>query len=163
MQKKLHKTDAICPAPLEIKTPLLLAYIPMKTEVNITLTIDKALADGINVAVPMQTPGVFSFIEKQWKDSLIKSENGVYVPSYANSFLLDSICSDVTILVPGLAFTSDGKRLGRGMGFYDRVLSILYGNTGYKVFSIGICRSFQVVDNLPVDSNDMPVESVISF
>jgi 5-formyltetrahydrofolate cyclo-ligase len=61
------------------------------------------------------------------------------------------------ILVPGLAFTLAGERLGRGHGFYDKLL-LKFSN----VLSIGICFAEQIVDELPVEAHDQKVDLVIS-
>lgn len=63
---------------------------------------------------------------------------------------------DVAI-IPGIAFDTQGHRLGRGRGYYDRFLSGL-SNTVYK---IGVCFPWQIVDAVPVDDNDIPMDIVI--
>jgi 5-formyltetrahydrofolate cyclo-ligase len=62
------------------------------------------------------------------------------------------------VLVPGVAFTRTGARCGRGGGFYDRLLALLPA-TAYR---IGICYSFQLVDELPIEPHDLPVDLVIT-
>ncbi len=59
------------------------------------------------------------------------------------------------VLVPGLAFTMAGDRMGRGRGHYDRFL----GNT--SAVRIGIALSCQVVDALPVEAHDFPLEGIM--
>lgn len=61
------------------------------------------------------------------------------------------------VLVPGLAFTSHGLRLGRGGGFYDRALSAL----SPRALALGICFSFQLLEELPVETHDLPVHQVL--
>lgn len=58
-------------------------------------------------------------------------------------------------LVPGVAFTPDGYRLGRGKGFYDRLLPQLRCPTA------GVCYSCQILDDLPLDPWDRPVTHVV--
>ena len=60
------------------------------------------------------------------------------------------------IIVPAVAYDRDGNRLGRGKGFYDRLLKRA------KAYKIGICYDFQIVENLPVEMHDIPVDMVIS-
>ena len=60
------------------------------------------------------------------------------------------------ILVPGLAFTRDGQRLGRGGGFYDRFLSRLPGST----CKLGVCFDQQIVASLPAEAHDQLVDAV---
>jgi len=62
------------------------------------------------------------------------------------------------ILVPGLAFTRDGRRLGRGGGFYDRFLSQLPTST----VKLGICFELQLVDTLPTEPHDQRLDGVIT-
>ncbi len=60
------------------------------------------------------------------------------------------------VLVPGLAFTADGARLGYGAGFYDRLLPQL------SVPNAGVCFVEQLVDELPTEPHDVRVQQVIS-
>jgi len=60
------------------------------------------------------------------------------------------------VLVPGLAFTLGGDRLGRGKGYYDRFLATVTCPT------IGVCFAEQVVDWLPREAHDIRVGRVIS-
>lgn len=61
------------------------------------------------------------------------------------------------IVVPGLAFTEEGGRLGRGAGFYDRFLSKISRNT----VKIGVCFEFQRVSEIPHECYDMKMDAVI--
>lgn len=60
------------------------------------------------------------------------------------------------VLVPGLAFSKNRQRLGRGGGFFDRLLSVQAKNA----FKLGICFSFQVVDALPTEEHDVVVDAL---
>jgi 5-formyltetrahydrofolate cyclo-ligase len=60
------------------------------------------------------------------------------------------------VIVPGLAFTPDGARLGYGGGFYDRFLPQV------PVPNTGVCFAEQVVDTLPVEAHDIRVQRVVS-
>lgn len=60
------------------------------------------------------------------------------------------------IVVPGVAFDRRGNRMGRGRGFYDRLLSTT--PTAYKV---GVAFDFQMFDAIPVEPFDMPMDKVI--
>lgn len=63
------------------------------------------------------------------------------------------------IIVPGLGFDRSGNRLGRGAGFYDRFLARMRGTrTGPR--TIGVCFDAQLVDTLPHDEHDAPVDAV---
>lgn len=59
-------------------------------------------------------------------------------------------------IVPGIAFDRQGNRLGRGRGYYDRLLAHV---TAPK---IGLAFSVQVIDKIPVTSYDVPMTMVIT-
>ena len=62
------------------------------------------------------------------------------------------------ILVPGLAFTRDGRRLGRGGGYYDRLLAARAPHTA----TLGICFDLQFVPDLPCEPHDQRVDAVVT-
>jgi 5-formyltetrahydrofolate cyclo-ligase len=62
------------------------------------------------------------------------------------------------ILVPGLAFSKDRHRLGRGGGFFDRLLA----GSAAKAFKIGICFSFQLVDTVPTEAHDIVMDAIVT-
>lgn len=62
------------------------------------------------------------------------------------------------ILVPGLAFSKDHHRLGRGGGFFDRLLA----GRAAQAFKLGVCFSFQLLDSVPTDAHDILMDAVVS-
>jgi len=62
------------------------------------------------------------------------------------------------VVVPGVAFTSIGHRLGQGGGWYDRFLP----NINDQATSVGVCFAEQVVDDLPQEPHDIVVHHVVS-
>lgn len=62
------------------------------------------------------------------------------------------------ILVPGLAFTHDGHRLGRGGGYYDQILAIHRPHA----IALGVCFDLQLVPELPCEPHDQPVDAVVT-
>lgn len=59
------------------------------------------------------------------------------------------------VVVPGVAFDLQGGRLGRGKGFYDKLLSDTH------VYKIGICFDFQLIDQVPRDTFDILMDKVL--
>ncbi len=59
------------------------------------------------------------------------------------------------IIIPAIAYDIKGNRLGRGGGYYDRLLPQLKG------MKVGVCFPFQLVDQLPVEDFDIQVDLVI--
>ncbi len=72
-------------------------------------------------------------------------------PEFTN---LDSI---EMIIVPGVAFDHKNNRMGRGRGFYDRLLK-----TTSKAFKVGVAFDFQIVDQVPTEPFDVPMNVVIT-
>ena len=62
------------------------------------------------------------------------------------------------VVVPGLGFTPQGHRIGRGMGFYDRFLA----QSGFMGISCGLAFDEQVVENIPVLDHDMPLSMLVT-
>ena len=61
------------------------------------------------------------------------------------------------VLVPGMAFDAEGRRLGRGKGYYDRFLSSLHPRPKL----VGVCFDFQKVDRVPTETRDVAVDLVV--
>ncbi len=64
---------------------------------------------------------------------------------------------NAVMLVPGLLFDKHCYRLGRGKGFYDRYIK----KHKEKLYTIGLCKEYQLEDELPVDSYDQRLDSLI--
>ena len=90
------------------------------------------------------------------KDFLI-GKYGIPEPRKSLSRINDRVrFEELVWLVPGLAFDKLGYRLGRGKGYYDRLLR---DSRGIK---IGIAFDWQIVDRLPVERHDVPVQFLIT-
>lgn len=70
----------------------------------------------------------------------------------------DTVSSDEIelVVVPAVAYDRKGNRLGRGKGFYDRLLSET------KATKIGVGYEFQIVDEIPVEPHDVKMDMVIT-
>lgn len=60
------------------------------------------------------------------------------------------------IVVPGVAFDRQGNRVGRGKGFYDR---LLYET---KALTVGVGYDFQLFDEVPAEPHDTPMDVIIT-
>ena len=61
------------------------------------------------------------------------------------------------VLVPGIAFDLDGHRIGYGFGYYDKFLKKVP-----KAVKIGLAFDFQVVDIIPRETHDVPVDLIVT-
>lgn len=132
-------------------------YVSMGSEISTKELFKKVLADGKTLLVPkivsktegkMQAVRIFGF------DDLASGEFGIYEPKQS----LESFCGKIDLtVVPGLAFSPNGVRLGYGGGYYDRFLA------KNKTFSIGLCHKELLTDNLPKDGFDVLCSKVIAI
>lgn len=61
-------------------------------------------------------------------------------------------------IIPGVAFDHEGNRMGRGKGFYDRLLARMENADIYK---IGICFPYQIVESVPTEAHDIPMDEIL--
>lgn len=90
-------------------------------------------------------------------DQLLPGPFDVLQPDPQKCPAADPATADL-IFVPGLAFTHDGARLGRGRGYYDRLLATLPPTT----LRLGVCFPCQLVDTLPREPHDEHVDLVLT-
>jgi 5-formyltetrahydrofolate cyclo-ligase len=140
------------------KSKVVMLYASKDSEVRTEKIIDEALGAGKKVALPRCT-GLETIVPKEIenrKNDLEKGCFGIREPKkHKRSVQLQEI--DL-VVVPGVAFDKSRRRLGRGKGFYDKFLKGLPRGT----LSVGLAFDFQIVDNLPKDSHDIPVSKVIT-
>lgn len=78
---------------------------------------------------------------------------GIGEPTGPEFTALDSI---EMIIVPGVAFDRNNNRMGRGRGFYDRLLKSTPNS-----FKVGVAFNFQMVDQVPTEAFDVPMNAVV--
>jgi 5-formyltetrahydrofolate cyclo-ligase len=135
-------------------------YVSLKDEVNTLSMIDEAIGIGKRVCVPVIIKEEKRLIAGEIKDRMADLERqhfGIYQPKkgHVKEVPLEDI--DL-IVVPGIAFDKKNVRLGRGHGYYDRLLCALPNKTS----AIGLAFDCQVVEDLPQDSHDIPVWKLIT-
>lgn len=141
------------------KANVVMFYVSTEFEVDTRDMIDDALATGKVTAVPYVIAEEKRMTPSLIKDKkvLVKGPYGIYQPREDSYIPVTSSEIDL-VVVPGVAFTRDGARLGRGGGFYDRFLKDLPENTQ----TIGIAFGLQVVSGLPQSERDIPVKKLIT-
>ncbi len=81
---------------------------------------------------------------------------GITEPLPEREVLLEDI--DLAI-IPGIAFTRSGQRLGRGKGYYDKLLA---GRKGENPYTVGLAFEEQIVENLPRMPHDVDLDLIIT-
>lgn len=69
------------------------------------------------------------------------------------------LTADDVVVVPGLAFDSAGRRLGRGAGYYDRTFAMAQG---MRPLLVGYAYEFQVVPSVPIAGHDQFVDAIVT-
>ena len=124
-----------------------MAYVAIAGEPDTDALFARLHADGKVLALPR---AVGDTIESALLGGgLVPGPHGVAEPGGP------SVVADL-VVVPGLAFTVDGWRLGRGGGHYDRFLATCAAP------SIGVCFAEQLVDDLPHEPHDVRMSRVLA-
>ena len=100
----------------------------------------------------MLPPGQLAQMLPPWQLAL--GQWGIWEPTDEAPLLSDYSRLDL-VVVPGVAFSSDGKRLGRGKSFYDRFLPLVP-----RAAFVGVCYPCQVVEQIPADPWDIGMDIV---
>ncbi len=149
----------------------LAVFLSLPCEADTSAIVDRCLGDKKRIFVPRIIPGtcLMNFYELR----NLPLETQTEINSYGIREPVESLRiirpeefpARTTVLVPGLAFTRSGLRLGRGKGFYDRFLSEL-NSTNEKFTEKGsvaaFCLSPQIIGDIPVSDEDMPAAYLVS-
>ena len=138
---------------LAANTVMLFANLP--DEIGTFSLIDKCIAMGKKVFLPVINGDDMTVAEFTGEYQI--GRYGIKEPSLLtpNSSLLTPNSIDF-ILVPGVAFSPNGYRLGRGKGYYDKFLS-KYSN----LFTVGVCFREQFYLDIPTEPHDIPMQRVL--
>ncbi len=130
-----------------------LAYYSFKGEVFTHDFIDE-FAKEKKIVLPVVKKDILVLREYRGKDNLLMSDYGILEPTGPD--FTDYSQIDLGI-IPGVMFDRNLYRLGRGKGYYDKLLSLFDA-----VYLIGVCFSFQLKDKTPIESHDIRMNCVIS-
>ncbi len=164
----------LLPAELLSYAQTVLTFLSTPLERSTDQALTQALQAGKQVAAPRVTaPGEMAFYR-------LSSAAGPFARGYAgirepiatsqdDSLWPRNGASGLTlpllVLVPGLAFTREGLRLGTGGGYYDRFLSALlklYAPRRAEILLAGWCHPFQIIETIPVTETDVPVDCLLT-
>lgn len=136
--------------------PCVALYAALPDELPTRPLFEGLVALGIPRLLPRRLPGGglgFARVER-WAE-LVPGPHGI--PEPPSSAPPASPGTAAWIVVPGLAFDAAGWRLGRGGGVYDRALARLAGPR-----CVGLGYAFQLVERVPRDSHDRPVDAIVT-
>jgi 5-formyltetrahydrofolate cyclo-ligase len=135
----------------------ILFFAPLPDELDIWPVLEMSLALGVNCALPFFDAEKKTYGAKTIQTlatDIVTGKFGVREPA--------SGCAEIAldkfdlILVPGMAFDLSGNRLGRGRGFYDRLLENASG------IKCGVGYDFQLLENIPAEPHDAQVNFIFT-
>ena len=135
----------------------ILGFASLGTEPDLDPLLDRLREAGRGVLLPRtgREPGSLEAVPLHVPiNELSRDALGVRVPREGNPVPLERIS---TVLVPGVMFDPWGKRLGRGGGYYDRLLEKLPGAA-----LIGVCFEASIQDEVPTEAHDRRVEAIVT-
>ena len=145
-------TERFLQHPFYQKAKVIATYLSFLHEFQTQELIEQALKDGKKVLIPKTYPkGRMDFVVYD-PQQLVKTSFGLLEPQ-EDLEVVDASQIDL-IHVPGLAFTTDGYRIGYGGGYYDRYLKHFPGHTLSTVYPC------QIQDFIP-ENHDIPVQEVL--
>lgn len=145
IQKKILSMDVF------LKSSSVCIYSSAFGEVATNMLIEKASSMKKKILLPRSNEdGTLSLVRYNGK-----FRKGLFGINEPDSDETGDYTEPDLIVVPGLAFSRDGHRLGFGKGYYDRFLE---KSNGYK---IGLCYSFQLFDEIPFDSFDVSMDAIV--
>lgn len=153
IEDKLFKTPAFQ------RASTVCFFVSLPAEVDTHPMIEKSLRSGKKVLVPLVDLENKEIKLKEIRDLKKDLSPGVLgilepVAGTRDADVREAQC----VVVPGLVFDPQGNRLGRGGGFYDRLLNRLSEN----VATIGLAFSFQVLPQIPQEDHDRAVGIVLT-
>lgn len=157
LDEKLRRSDVIMhqleQTPQFGTSKVVLLYWSMDDEVQTHAFVEKWYRDKV-LLLPCVQGDDLVLRQYTGPDCMVAGEQfGIGEPSGAEWTDLDAIGM---IAVPGVAFDHSNNRMGRGRGFYDRLLK-----TTPHAAKIGLAYSFQMMDEIPVEPHDVPMDLII--
>lgn len=131
----------------------ILLYHSLKDEVN-THNFIKKWAYKKKILLPVVVGESLELRVYSSSEDLKKGSYGIYEPTGERFYDYKAI--DVAI-IPGVAFDRNMHRLGRGKGYYDRLLPHI------SAFKIGICFPFQIIESIPSEQLDINMDMIHSL
>lgn len=131
-------------------------YLASPDEINIDPFIEYMLRAGVEVVAPRWNGETYELAKLKGLDEkkLRRGPMGIREPVDADVVEPKEVSAWI---IPGLAFTRGGKRLGYGGGWYDRFLA----SAPKDAAKIGVAYSFQIVDDFPAEPHDIPLTDVV--
>lgn len=138
----------------------IMLYISTKTEVQTKEIIMSAQQKNKEIYIPLiqkEKHDLIPSLVYDFDHELTLGELGIVQPKKEFYRLFPPDILDL-VIIPGVAFTAEGYRLGRGGGYYDRFIPKLRE----EAYTIALAFEMQIVKEIPLEENDVPVDCIIT-
>ena len=132
-----------------------LLYYPLSDEVDVRPLIQAAYQAGHRVLLPVVVGQELELRFYEGEESLRAGAYNIMEP-VGPLFPPEEYEQIQMAIVPGMAFSASGHRLGRGKGYYDRLLPQLP-----QAYKIGVCFPFQFLTDVPSEEHDVVMNEVV--
>jgi 5-formyltetrahydrofolate cyclo-ligase len=153
----LEICSRILASPEYQRSSRIVLYSSVGKEVRADSIFELGLRSGRSVFFPKIQAKHLVLIRVRSASELKPGRFGIAEPSGQEALPAGDL-DDAVVCVPGLAFSPSGQRLGRGGGYYDRLLSTI----SPQVSLLGLAYSFQLLDRLPESKGDRRVHYVFT-
>ena len=136
------------------------SYVDFREEVETAELIAELLLEGRRVAVPVHEHGAarpLVFAEIHSLSEMVRNHFGILQPPRTAARLVPTAAIPL-FLVPGLAFDPAGRRLGYGLGCYDRA----FADAAPGALKVGLAFELQILESVPADPHDVPMDFVVT-
>lgn len=148
--------ERLCALPELQSAQTIVAYAALSDEVQTDTLLERLTSEGRTVLLPKVVD------DEHMEMRRYTGPHDLAIGAYGIREPIGTAITDLSpidvVIVPGMAFTASGERLGRGKGYYDRFLEQLPA----KARKIGICFPFQLVGHIPTEPHDMRMDRVVS-
>lgn len=132
----------------------LMLYYSLPDELPTHATVEQWTANGeFNIYLPRVKGDDIEVVRYAGRDSL-SDDNPFHIAEPVGEAVDPSVLD--AIIVPGIAFDRHCNRMGRGRGYYDRLLS------QGRIFTVGVCHDCQLLDEVPCEPHDKPLNCVVT-
>lgn len=138
-------------------TQCLLVYAAIQSEVDLSVFCERAWKDGKELFFPKVFDHDMEFYRIDRWDQLRRGTFSVMEPDMESHPDLYVKQSGSIMLVPGVAFSADGYRIGYGGGYYDRYLA---GNE--ELYTVGVCYTEQLTAAFEPEKHDCRMKEIVT-
>ena len=135
---------------------IILAYHSLPDEVNTHEYIEQLVTEGKQVLLPVVIDGE-NMIIREYSGTQDLQEGPFHIMEPIGKLFPKEKYKEIEVgIIPGMSFDEEGNRLGRGKGYYDRLLQEMP-----HLYKIGICFAFQKIKNIPTEGTDIRMDEII--